>query len=156
MRRATGFTLIEAIVVVSIIALTTTFLTLNIGAAERRDDQALERLRIALEASADQAAVRGTPVLVEFLPRGYRFSRLDIRGNWVPIEEDPVLSPQDLPVDIVWRSFEVDGQTSVLQLVLGTEMPAFELRIGTPAGETRLAGLPTGSVRRTDQQRPGT
>ncbi len=156
MRRAAGFTLIEAMVVVAIVALTATFLTLNISAADRSGEQAIERLRIALETSAEQATIRGTPVLVEFLPQGYRFSRLDIRGNWVPIDNDPMLSAQHLPPDIVWQGFEVDGQASLLQLVFGTEMPAFELRIGTPAGDIKLVGLPTGSVRRVAQRRAGT
>ena len=155
MRRAAGFTLIEAMVVVAIVALTAAFLTLNIGAADRSDDQALERLRIALEISAEQAAMRGAPVLVEFLPQGYRFSRFDIRGYWTPIDDDPILSAQNLPADIVWRGVEVDGQASLPQLVFGTEMPAFALRIGTPAGDTMLVGLPAGSVRRVAQRRTG-
>lgn len=155
MRRAAGFTLLEAIVVVAIIALTTSLLTLNIGAADRRTEHTLERLRVALEVSADQAATRGTPMLVEFLPQEYRFSRLDVSGKWGPVDNEPMLAPQDLPAGIVWRGLEVDGQAALPRLVLGTEMPAFELRIATPAGETRLVGLPTGSVRRVDRPQAG-
>ena len=90
-RRSAGFTLIEVMVVLVIMGVMATGITLGIDSLRGRDaDQALRRLRLVLEASADRASVRGRPIAVEFLPDGYRFSALDPDDNWRPLIDPPI------------------------------------------------------------------
>ena len=153
MRRAAGFTFIEVAVVLVILALTASVLTLHLR-ADRASDRAIERLRIALELSADQAQIRGTPLMVEFLPQGYRFSRFDVAGRWVEVRDEALLTEQRLPSDMAWLGLQIDGQSAMPRLVLSGEMPAFELRVRTSAGTVRLLGSPSGAVR-TARDEPG-
>ena len=145
--RNEGFTLIEIMVVLAIIALTTTFITLGLNSA-RRDDNEIERLRLVLEAAMEQAQVQGTPLRFELLPQGYRFSRFDAFGNWKAVAGDALLNEQTLSPSLAWRGLEVDGQAIPPLLVLGASAPSFVLHIGTPSGNVELKSLPTGAVHR--------
>ena len=60
-RRSAGFTLIEVMVVLVIMGVMATGISLGIDSLRGRDaDQALKRLRLVLEASADRASVRAS------------------------------------------------------------------------------------------------
>ena len=85
---------------------------------------------------------------VELLPQGYRFNTFDLRGNWTPIRNEPLFSQQDLSEAIVWLELRIDDRVSPLTVVFGSEMPAFDLAIKTPAGIVHLVSTPTGSVQR--------
>lgn len=146
MRRIHGFTLLEVLVVIAIIGLTATFLTVSID-DRRHAAKEVERLRLALEAAAEQAEIQGTPVQVEFLHNAYRFSRLDSLGNWVPIQAPSVLSGQHVSDGLLWEDLKVDGRPVSRRLVFGTNMPQFVLRIQTSEGPVEIASLPTGAVR---------
>lgn len=146
MRRIRGFTLLEVLVVIAIIGLTATFLTVAID-DRRHVAKEVERLRLALEAAAEQAEIQGTPVQVEFLPNAYRFSQFDNLGNWVPIPAPSVLSGQHVSEGLVWEDLKVDGRPVSRRLVFGTNMPQFVLRIQTQDGPVELSSLPTGAVR---------
>jgi general secretion pathway protein H len=147
MKVARGFTLIEVMVVLTIIALVATTLTLSISARREGDDD-LERLRLVLEAAAERAQIRGTPLAVDFLPQGYRFSIFDTRGYWTPIESEPLFAEQTVAAELVWRGLRVNGQVAPMTLVFGSAMPAFDLTIGSKEGDVHLLGQPTGNVRR--------
>ena len=80
-----GFTLIEVMVVLVIIALTATGISVALDAVQGREaSRAVERLRLVLEATAERASVRGQPIAVEFIADGYRFSAFETDGNWRP------------------------------------------------------------------------
>lgn len=147
MRRNRGFTLIEVMVVLIVLTVIASMLTLN-TAARHSTDEEIERLRLVLEAVADQAQIRGTPLAVELLPQGYRCSAFDLRGNWTPIRNEPLFAQQELPAEIVWQELRIDDRKSPLTLVFGSEMPVFDLQISTPTGLVRLVGTPTGAVQR--------
>lgn len=148
-----GFTLLEVMVVLAIIGLTATFITIGIDDS-RQDDREVERLRLALEAAAEQAEIQGTPLQVEFLPNGYRFSRFDSRGYWIPIHDPPILAEQRLSSNMAWQELQLDGQASAQRLVFGAAMPQFALRIGTPSGTSVLVNSPTGAVRYQSMSAP--
>jgi general secretion pathway protein H len=141
-----GFTLLEVLVVLTIIGLTATFVTIGIDDS-RQEVRDIERLRLALESAAEQAEIQGTAVQVEFLPKGYRFSRFDSRGNWLVIHEPPILAEQNLSTSVTWEGLSLDGQPSALRLVFGTVMPQFSLRIRTSGKTTELMSSPTGGIR---------
>lgn len=77
MRRARGFTLLELLVVISIIALATA----GVGLAMRDSGQALlereaARLAALLESARAQSRASGVPVRWRALPQGFRFEGL--------------------------------------------------------------------------------
>lgn len=144
-----GFTLIEVMVVLVIMGVMATGISLGLDSLRGRDaDQALRRLRLVLEATADRAAVRGRPIVVEFLPDGYRFSALDPDDNWRPLNDPPVFTEKTLPSGLYWSGLRIDGQpeSATPRLQFGTQAPEYELRVATPGGEARLIGKANGDV----------
>ena len=146
MKIARGFTLIEVMVVLIVVAVMASMLKLNVSGKPSAEDE-VERLRLVLEAAAERAQVRGTPLAVELLPQGYRCSEFDLRGNWTPIRNEPLFAQQDLSGVLAWHEPRIDGTVAPLTLVFGSEMPAFDLEIGMPAGTMHLLSSPTGGVR---------
>ncbi len=148
-RRHAGFTLIEVMVVLVIMGLMATGISVGLDSLRGRDtDQALKRLRLVLEATADRAAVRGRPIAIEFLPDGYRFSALDPDDNWRPLIDPPVFTDRPLPAGVAWLGLRIDGQPNAAtpRLQFGTQAPEYELRVATPGGEARLTGKANGTV----------
>ncbi|MCB1912899.1 MAG: prepilin-type N-terminal cleavage/methylation domain-containing protein [Rhodocyclaceae bacterium] len=146
---AQGFTLIEVMVVLVIIALTATGISVALDAVQGREaSRAVERLRLVLEATAERASVRGQPIAVEFIADGYRFSAFETDGNWRPLIDPPVFAEKLLPDDVVRGRLLVEGldQSATPRLVFGTTPPQFTLELGTPEGRVTLAGRPTGAV----------
>ncbi|NML27541.1 prepilin-type N-terminal cleavage/methylation domain-containing protein [Zoogloea dura] len=144
-----GFTLIEVMVVLVIMGLVATSLTLGLDSLRGRDvDQALRRLRLVMEATADRASVRGRPIALELLPDGYRFSALDADDNWRPLNDPPVFTEKTLPTGLAWRGLRLDGQGQAdsTRLQFGTQPPEYELRLATPSGEALLTGKANGEV----------
>jgi general secretion pathway protein H len=146
MKRGGGFTLIEVMIVLVIITVVATTFTLRIDSRNSPDDE-IERLRRVLEAVAERAEIRGTPMAVEFIAQGYRISAFDTQGNWSAVRGESLFAEQSVS-GLAWAGLTVDGQDTSLKLVFGSEMPDFVLRIGTTAAEIRLSGQPTGAVLR--------
>jgi len=149
LRSQAGFTLIEVMVVLVIMGVMATGISLGLDSLRGRDaDQALRRLRLVLEATADRAAVRGRPIVIEFLPDGYRFSALDPDDNWRPLNDPPVFVEKTLPSGLYWSGLRIDGQPEAAtpRLQFGTQAPEYELRVATPSGEARLIGKANGDV----------
>lgn len=148
-RRSAGFTLIEVMVVLVIMGVMATGITLGIDSLRGRDaDQALRRLRLVLEASADRASVRGRPIAIELLPDGYRFAALDPDDNWRPLIDPPVFTDRTLPPGLAWAGLRLEGQPdgASRRLQFGTQPPEYELRVTTPGGEARFTGRANGEV----------
>jgi general secretion pathway protein H len=147
--RLAGFTLIEVMVVLVIMGVVATGISVGLDSLRGRDvDQALRRLRLVLEASADRALVRGRPIAIEFLPDGYRFAALDADDNWRPLIDPPVFSDRPLPAGMGWLGLRLDQQPEgpALRLQFGNPSPEYTLRVATPNGEAILRGLANGQV----------
>lgn len=147
--RTAGFTLIEVMVVLVIMGVVATGISVGLDSLRGRDvDQALRRLRLVLEASADRALVRGRPIAIEFLPDGYRFSALDADDNWRPLIDPPVFSDRPLPAGMGWLGLRLDQQSEgpALRLQFGNPSPEYTLRVTTPNGDAVLRGLANGQV----------
>ena len=81
---ARGFTLVELMVVLTILALAATAVVLTIPGEERSVRSEADRLAARLAAARDVAVVEGRSVAVNFAPSGYGFERR-IDGAWAPL-----------------------------------------------------------------------
>jgi type II secretion system protein H len=147
-RQHHGLTLIEVLIVMLLIGLTSAFVTLVVDA---RDDPSREvdRLTLALQAAADRAMIRGTPVRFELVPQGYRFSQLDVSGNWVPVTDDPLLAEHGLPTRMTIRRLTQDGQDTAGKLTFGSDIVLYQLDLELPSGLLSLVAQPTGTLRKS-------
>lgn len=79
--RTGGFTLVELMVVLAIMALAATAVVLTIPGEERTVRSEADRLAARLAAARDVAVIEGRSVAVNFAPSGYGFERR-IAGEW--------------------------------------------------------------------------
>jgi len=82
--RERGFTLVELMVVIAIMALAATAVMLTIPGEERTVRSEADRLAARLAAARDVAVIDGRSVSVSFAPSGYGFERR-IDGAWQPL-----------------------------------------------------------------------
>ena len=98
-----GFTLLELLVVVVIVAILFTYTTLAMRSDTpadiiKKEAQRLERLvQLALE----ESILRGEEYGLEIFLDGYRFLRFDVTENqWLPLTDDKILRQRELPLDM--------------------------------------------------------
>ncbi|MBY4637969.1 GspH/FimT family pseudopilin [Sphingopyxis sp. XHP0097] len=82
--RTGGFTLVELMVVLMILALAATAVVLTIPDEQQTVRSEADRLAARLAAARDIAVVEGRSVAVRFAPSGYGFERR-IEGSWQPL-----------------------------------------------------------------------
>jgi type II secretion system protein H len=99
MRDSAGFTLIEILVVVLILAIAAGVAVSTIGTDERGAlRREAQRFGGALEYAAQRAQVRNETLGVDAAGRGIRFwRRNDDATTWSLVREDDVLAPRTLP-----------------------------------------------------------
>jgi len=104
-----GFTLIEIMVVLLIIAITIGMVGVNLQRGDNnRVQEEADRIVILLQAAREEAILQGQVFVVQFTKDGYRFLQLSNKGKLVLLEKDDVLSPRSLQ-DGVTLSFTMDG-----------------------------------------------
>lgn len=112
-RRATGFTLIEVMIVVLIIGVTLGLVGVNLMRDDRdRVKEEADRLAMVLSAARDEAILQGRVLVVDLRRDGYQFLRIGSDGKPVPIEGDDSFLPRRLPNGMT-LSAEIDGVTSI-------------------------------------------
>lgn len=101
--RQHGFTLLELLVVVVIVAILFTYTTLAMRSDTpadiiKKEAQRMERLvQLALE----ESILRGEEYGLEIFLDGYRFLRFDVTENrWLPLTDDKILRQRELPLDM--------------------------------------------------------
>ena len=105
-RRASGWTLIEVLVVVVIIAIVASMALLSLSVLG--DDRDLEtegrRFAALFETALDEAALQGREYGIELMDTAYRFVEFDaLTGVWVELPNDPVLRTRQLPNDMYFE-----------------------------------------------------
>lgn len=108
-KRTRGFTLLELMVVVTIIGIIVAMVALRIGDSSRRvqHEREARRLQQAVQLAAQEAIVRGHPYGLAVSAERYEFCRRSA-GKWRPIEgseagESRHLGPHALPANIRLR-----------------------------------------------------
>lgn len=129
-----GFTLLEILVVVFIIAIIAGFAVLSIdgrAGADRLQTEA-ERLQALMQIAAEDAVLFGVEIGLDLTTDGYRFLRLEADG-WTPIDGSQTpLRARALPADAELRLVQGEGQE--------TRLPALRPRGGDESGDDRDGG----------------
>jgi general secretion pathway protein H len=161
-----GFTLIEILVVVIIIATISSIalLSLNLIGDDRELDTERKRLATLLEVAQDEAVMQGREFGVEILRTGYRFVEFDpLTSQWSEILYDDLYRLRKLPDGMELElyvedkrimldadpkvfeppkddeiSMEVDNYMPHLLVFSSGEMTAYEIRLRRDANDQEL------------------
>ncbi len=113
-----GFTLIEILVVVIIVATISSLALLSLGlvADDRELDRERKRLATLLEVALEDAALQGREFGVELLRNGYRFVEFDpFDERWTAVVDDDLFRLRQLPDGMEFELY-VDDRRVVLPL----------------------------------------
>lgn len=114
--RPGGFSLIEILVVIVIIAIVTSIAVLSLGLLG--DDRQLEtearRLGSLVAVAKDEAMMQGREFGIEFMTDAYRFVEYDpFTGQWAELAADEMYRTRRLPEDVEFDLF-LEGQRVTL------------------------------------------
>lgn len=111
-----GFTLIEILVVVVIVAIVTSIAVLSLGILgdDREMRTEARRLMSLVEVAQDEAMLQGREFGLEVMTGSYRFVEYDaFTGQWTEMFDDDILRLRRLPEDMEFELY-LDGQRVVL------------------------------------------
>jgi general secretion pathway protein H len=122
-----GFTLLELLVVLMLIAVLTSVISLSAAPDPRQalTEQA-QRLGLLLTLASDEARLRQQPISWEGDLHGYRFVN-EAGGERQLLGEDDLLHERDWPHPLTRLAISRDGQTP--QALLGADAPALRVPI---------------------------
>jgi type II secretion system protein H len=146
-----GFTLIEVVVVVAIIAIASTFAVVAIdGGGRRTAEREASRLAGALEHAAALAQWRGETLGVSADGTGYRFWRRGADRRWTVLRDDDVLAARALPAEFTVRPSSFAGAPVAPDAIVpfrpsGRNEP-YALLLSSPAWSLTVAGDPLNRV----------
>ena len=102
-RRASGFTLLEVLVVVIIISIITTMavISVNVLGGDHEMQQEAERLQAILMQTREDATLQSRDIGLRLDESGYEFLEFEGRmGLWREVVDDPLLRPRSLPAGL--------------------------------------------------------
>ncbi|KTE01219.1 type II secretion system protein GspH [Sphingopyxis sp. H038] len=111
-RAPNGFTLVELMIVLAIMALAATAVVLTIPGEERTVRSEADRLAARLAAARDVAVIEGRSVAVNFAPSGYGFERR-ISGEWQPLP-GRAFEQRNWPGDVRFAAGDGQGAARIL------------------------------------------
>ncbi|MBV8657907.1 MAG: GspH/FimT family pseudopilin [Burkholderiales bacterium] len=150
--KAAGFTLIEILVVLVIIAIIVTLAAVHFGPSDAdRVQTEADRLSLLLESARDEAIAGG--VTLGWSPDGqgaYRFWRQDASGNWMALDDNDALRPRSLPdsmhlADVKVNLAPLGIEGKLVFTPSGVNSP-FSLSVGMGEVSRRLSADPLGRI----------
>jgi len=150
-RPRTGYTLIEVLVVVAVIAITAGFVVVNLEGDDRKSvEREAARLAGALEHAAALAQWRSETLGFSADGPGYRFWRRGLDNRWTAVRDQEVLAPRALPAQwsvssISYASAPVAANVIVPFRPSGRNEP-YALALSSPAWTFVVAGDPLNRV----------
>jgi general secretion pathway protein H len=146
-RTQRGFTLIEVMVVLSLLAMLAQGLYMSIGALQSRGGGRAVGAR-GRRRGGERAWTRGQPLALERTPQGYRFLARDTAGGWQQVSDSSVLAERRLPDALRWSALEVEGRNGTAEtlLILGPDSPSFRLELTDASGWRATLGDLNGRV----------
>lgn len=173
-RRADGFTLLEIMVVIVIIAVIVGLAVIGLGDnAARSLDEEARRIRTLIRLAADEAVLQGQEIGVAISADKYEFQVYDDRARqWARMQQDRIFRPRSMPDGIRMELF-LDDQELVLpvddpeddaegllpqpQLLLlsSGEITPFELELTMESADRAvlLRGTPNGAIEEVREPR---
>lgn len=118
-----GFTLIEVLAVVVVIAIATAvvLLSVNVVGDDRDLDREARRLASLIELAADEAELQGRDFGIEFIRQGYRFVEYDpYSDTWSGVVGDEMFRQRELPVDFEFSLVVEDKRIELSETVAST------------------------------------
>jgi general secretion pathway protein H len=149
--RRTGFTLVEILVVIAVIAIASGFVLVNLGGDDRRaTEREGARLQGALEHAAALAQWRSETLGVSADGPGYRFWRRGADSRWTALNDDDVLAPRALPAQWLVKPTSYAGAPVGVDVILpfrpsGRNEP-YALLLASPAWSLIVTGDPLNRV----------
>ena len=136
-RRLRAFTLIEILVVVSIIGIVLSIAVLSLGILgdDRELREEARRFMALVQVAQDEAVMQGREFGIEFMNGGFRFVEYDpFFNSWGEIIGDDTLRMRQLPEDVELTLW-IEGQ----RVLLNDEPAAFD----DPEDDDRPTGIET-------------
>lgn len=148
MRRESGFTLLEIMVVVVILAVMVGSIGLELHATEGvtvRDQS--RRLALLVHALRQQAIVDGTPLAVRFGRQSYTFMTLNLKGRWVPLTGDHLLRRRQLPAGVRFQvALHAPAGQRMVEISPGGLITPFTARLTDGDSHWKVVGLANGTI----------
>jgi general secretion pathway protein H len=151
-RARAGFTLIEVLVVIVVIAIASGFVIVNLGGGgdRRAAEREATRLAGALEHAAALAQWKGETLGVSADGGTYRFWRRAADDRWIAVADDDVLAARALPADFTVAPVAYAGAPVGADAILpfrpsGRNEP-YALLLASPAWSMVVAGDPLNRV----------
>jgi general secretion pathway protein H len=151
-RRPGGFTLIEILVVVVIIAVIVSLAGVQLirGPGDLVREES-EQLALLLRAAREEAILQGRVFAFGAGRESYRFLRLERNGRLKAAAGDDLFRPRRMPPGIVIEALQIEGagetaQDGVVFLPSG-ELPAFRIVLKSGGVRWSVVGAPDGTIR---------
>lgn len=123
--RSGGFTLIEVLVVVLIMAIISGMLLMSLGILgdDRAMQQQARRMSSLIELATDEAIMQGRDFGLEFMQHGYRFVEHDpALDRWHEVVGDELLRPRPLEEGMEFELFLEDRPVSLAEEAADTDV----------------------------------
>jgi len=152
--RSRGFTLVEILVVVVIMAIVISLAILSVGTTGRDTqlDEETRRIEGLVGLLHERALLEGRDFGLRIEPAAYEFVVYDaFRDRWMPLDQEQEFRHRDLPKGLSFQ-LQLDSQTVVIK-PFDRNLPSDE---APPAPQVAIAASGEGTPFRLTLQRDGT